>query len=74
MNERFKALASDAGIDIRHIEKHADEEFGDELEKFAQLIVDECARMCWSVSEAENKGYTVSECAKAIRKHFGVEV
>jgi len=43
-------------------------------QKFAELIVDECAQVCWSVSELDSKGYTVSECAKAIRKHFGVEV
>jgi hypothetical protein len=44
------------------------------LEKFAELIVEECAQICWTVSEIESKGYAVSECAKRIRKNFGVEV
>lgn len=41
--------------------------------KFAELIVQECAQQCWTVSELESKGFVVSECAKKIRKHFGVE-
>jgi hypothetical protein len=41
-------------------------------QKFAELIVEECAQQCWTVSELESKGFVVSECAKKIRKHFGV--
>ena len=47
---------------------------GKGLEKFAKLIVEECAQTCWTVSEIESKGYVVSECSKRIRKNFGVEV
>lgn len=43
------------------------------IEKFAQLIVEECIAQCWSVSELEHNGYVVSECSKRVRKHFGVE-
>jgi hypothetical protein len=42
MNVRTRKLAASAGIDIRHIEKHADEEFADNLEKFAKLLIEEC--------------------------------
>ena len=43
------------------------------LEKFAELIVEECVAQCWTVSELEHKGQVLSECSKRIRKHFGVE-
>jgi hypothetical protein len=45
-----------------------------DLEKFANLIVEECVHTCWTVSELESKGFVVSECVKRIRKNFGVEV
>lgn len=41
-------------------------------EKFAELIVEECAAQCWTVSEIESRGFVVSECTKRMRKHFGV--
>jgi hypothetical protein len=43
------------------------------LNKFAELLVEECVAQCWTVSESESKGSVVSECSKRIRKHFGVE-
>jgi hypothetical protein len=43
------------------------------MEKFAELIVEECVAQCWTVSELESKGSVVSECSKRIRKHFGVK-
>jgi hypothetical protein len=43
------------------------------IERFAELIIEECAAQCWTVSELESKGFVVSECTKRIRKHFGVE-
>jgi hypothetical protein len=43
------------------------------FENFAELIVEECAAQCWTVSELESRGFVVSECTKRIRKHFGVE-
>lgn len=45
-----------------------------DLEKFAEFIVEECVKQCWSVSELEHKGNVISECSKRMRKHFGVEV
>jgi hypothetical protein len=44
-----------------------------DLERFAELIVEECVSQCWSVSELEHKGRVLSECSKRMRKHFGVE-
>ena len=43
------------------------------MEKFTELIVEECVAQCWTVSELEHKGDTISECSKRMRKHFGVE-
>ena len=83
MNEKLNELRLDAGI--ARIEKQQwlcvlDKETGMMidpmigLEKFAELIIEECIAQCWTVSELEHNGYVVSECSKRVRKHFGVEV
>jgi hypothetical protein len=71
MNERIKALAKQAGIDIRHIENHADEKFADNLEKLAELIVRECIRI------DDDTGYTLwpeetTTTGTKIAEYFGV--
>lgn len=66
MNERIMKLAEQAGFDLGNGQSY-------KVENFAELIVQECAQQCWTVSELESKGFVVSECAKKIRKHFGVE-
>ena len=38
-------------------------------EKFAELIVRECARVYWNIDDSEIHG----EYVKALKKHFGVE-
>jgi len=38
-------------------------------EKFAELIVRECARVYWNIDDGEIHG----EYVKALKKHFGVE-
>jgi hypothetical protein len=77
MNERIYEAAKQAGLLPRHIgpvveTRHTAKKKQD-LEKFAELIVQECAQQCWTVSELESKGSVVNECAKRIRKHFGIE-
>ena len=47
--------------------------YSDDIQKFAELLVEECIGQCWTVSELESNGYVVSECSKKIRKHFGIE-
>jgi hypothetical protein len=42
------------------------------LEKFAQLIAEECANICDNF-QARDVGMQPSECAGAIRHRFGVE-
>jgi len=65
MNERIRQLAEQAELNLELQSLR--------VEKFAELIVEECVAQCWTVSELESKGFVVSECAKKIRKHFGVE-
>jgi hypothetical protein len=80
MNERIKLLAE-------HARDYADDEYKNFSnvsgwfvlynEKFAELIVRECAKICecewngdadtFAASEAYN------ECAESIKEHFGVE-
>jgi len=79
MNERIKELARDAGLLV-----HNPEGVPTKLEKFAELIVKECADIInhradtcsdWldsvKANEAVREGQR--ECAKTIKEHFGVE-
>jgi hypothetical protein len=71
MNERIKLLLAKAHLDV--MEDLGDIDTNHVAERFAQLIIEECAQQCWTVSELESKGFVVSECTKRMRKHFGVE-
>ena len=43
-------------------------------EKFAELIVQECARVCLSQRDPANLNYKPSErFAEAVKQHFGVQ-
>ena len=67
MNERIKLLAEQAGS--THKQNLGVYQFyTDELEKFAELIVRECAEICWNEDFLTGNGY-----AEAIEHHFGVE-
>jgi len=73
MNERIKELVKQAGLTQAKDFKSGDEVknfvFGNGLEKFAELIVRECARVYWNIDDSEIHG----EYVKALKKHFGVE-
>ena len=72
MNEKIRKLAEQAGARKNSVcYGHGDyrtelQLSNDNIEKFAELIVQECAEIAIDVSE----GLTV---ATAIRKHFGIE-
>jgi hypothetical protein len=82
MNQRIIKHGLDSGMlnyvdheTPRHyfLSAHADEEC---LEKFAELIVRECANHCdllldHKMSSEWSRG--THDCSKAIKKHFGVE-
>jgi hypothetical protein len=56
MNERIRLLAEQAGWDNHH------SKFDTRIEKFAELIVRECAEICLEANDHKN-----------ILTHFGVE-
>ena len=74
MNEKIKQLALDAGIGFtlwddsgrEMIDNYTPEEY---LEKFALLIIRECAK----VADESQFKYLNFPCSIAIEKHFGVE-
>ena len=74
MNERIKELAIEAGYDWAW---DTQIDFGHkEMEKFAELIVRECANHCdllldHKISSEWSRG--THDCSRAIKKHFGVE-
>jgi hypothetical protein len=74
MNERIEQLADQAGADIWGDQVMASRHF--DIEKFAELIVRECANQCdllldHRISSEWSRG--THDCSRAIKKHFGVE-
>ena len=85
MNEKIKQLALDAGIGFvlwddsgrEMIDNYTPEEY---LEKFAELIVRECADACYKHKDVESFGIypirvamVTKACSDNIKEHFGVE-
>ena len=72
MNERIDELMRQAGIfKPKEFYQHID---ALQLEKFAELIVAECAQVCLSQRDPANLNYKPSErFAEAVKQHFGVE-
>ena len=84
MNQRIKDLAKQAGYYLydlteTHECKTVETDSKDEwitLEKFAELIVRECANHCdllldHKISSEWSRG--THDCSRAIKKHFGVD-
>jgi hypothetical protein len=72
MNERIKELAADARGQmavLTTVDEQAWKQHEEFVEKFAELIVAECADLCESFGESGD-GYT---CSAEILEHFGVE-
>jgi hypothetical protein len=68
MNERIETLAKAAGYDM--INKAAMRALGFDKEKFAELIVRECAEFVSNDRQNDEYGVFVSN---RIKEHFGVE-
>ena len=65
MNERIQELAREAGFYANpDVEK---------FEKFAELIVKECAKVCRDQPNVYALKADRDNCAIAIEEHFGVE-
>jgi hypothetical protein len=74
MNERIRELALQAGS--THKQNLGVYQFyTDELEKFAELIVQECVDICQDTDGEEDAMALCGrqDCAVEIREHFGVE-
>ena len=65
MNERIKKLMSQTAL---HRNDHTTEQRLAEVEKFAELVVRECAAQA-----DEESSWPYSSFGKKIKEHFGVE-
>ena len=74
MNERIKQLLEQCQIETYGVNGEL-LEIGFDAEKFAQLIVRECAAICQDVDGEDNIDARSGrqDCAVEIREHFGVE-
>ena len=72
MNERIKELVqqTDAWCD----QNYAGDKFYDVRweEKFAELIIKECANICFSEAQGHNMAFG-EHCGVVIKEHFGVQ-
>jgi hypothetical protein len=71
MNERFKELALQAGAVFTDV--HAVSLLDDEIEKFAELIIKECANAIVNDSRLSDVRTARNGCVRTIKEHFGVE-
>ena len=73
MNERIEELADEATTYIEPTATSGEGWIFDK-EKFAELIVRECAQVCNNIdAEYEGEDVLATWCATAIKQHFGVE-
>ena len=71
MNDKIRQIANDVGLPT-----YNPEGIPTKLEKFAELIIRECADLCdMLLNDKMSSEWTrgTHDCAKAIREHFGVE-
>jgi len=78
MNERIKELAEQAGMTDdkfgMFFAKDKHDEDGVDLEKFAELIVQECADwLKQPVNQTPSCGTVMNITAERLKEHFGVE-
>jgi len=78
MNERIKELAIQAGFfyedykDIWYLEYH-NETCEEEMKKFAESIIKECARIADEKLPYVGCGYITKTKGMLIKEHFGVD-
>jgi hypothetical protein len=84
MNERIKELAEQANANELSYAYYRGEKRPEnavtlhsvDLEKFAELIVQECLQLCINVHNDADRPFSVPgslHCMEEIREHFGVE-
>ena len=75
MNERIRELYEQARLHAKSIDADIDPKGWMDLyhQKFAELIVRECAKVCSEQRNPANLNYKPSEqFAEAVKQHFGV--
>ena len=72
MNERIKELALQAGFENGHQDRNGNS-LSYELEKFAQLIINECLDQCYYRGMNDELYTGQLRAALYIEQHFGVE-
>lgn len=76
MNERIKELAEQANetvlLDIRG-DGTIDKEVVFSKEKFAELIIQECIKVCENGYAGEFTVCGIKQCVSDLKNHFGVE-
>jgi hypothetical protein len=70
MNKRIKELLTPK---LKEWGGDSGDNFSEELEKFAELIVRECAQVCRDQPNVYALKADRDNCAIAIEQHFGVE-
>ena len=72
MNERIRDLFEQACFETEYDDN---QNLPDMIERFAELIVRECAEVCERLGAIPYSGveYEYAECSKEIRNNFGVE-
>lgn len=73
MNERIKQLLRQAGVGDNWNEEDWYSLSPKMVEKFAQLIVQECAGVCDLYAMPDGTSHTAIILASAIRRKFGIE-
>lgn len=78
MNERltelYRSCRSKEALASQDQYQAANALLGSEVEKFAELIVQECVKVCLEQRNPANLNYKPSEqFAEAVKQHFGVE-
>ena len=78
MNERIQELAEQAGFKVNWQHEDVQALKMARFEKFAELIVKECAGVChthgWGMLEHGMSGHNIADdCGTLIKEHFGVE-
>jgi hypothetical protein len=72
MNERINEFIKQSYVTVQSPSGEGYTHFSQE--KFAQLIVKECAQVCLAQRDPANLNYKPSEkFAEAVKQHFGVE-
>lgn len=73
MNERIKQFAQEAGFKVDWQHKDVQAIKMERFEKFAALIVKECALLCISRPSPGDDVRSREHCREQILEHFGIE-